>query len=246
MLLVKFYGKDLNVTYWTLREDRGVVILRPTWRVALTRLLVTGFLWLISFGFAGVDYELDQMVEKRRIDPEQLEGMDQRIREDEAMYRKRGEIEQAEAVVRSGEAMKAKIIRERNAKIERTQALQRPWRVLLRSLAGGGFLLGLIAPLSVLWQRIRIEREGQFVSVRKIGLWTRLRQVGVEAAREPQVAVRKQTSTESSHRIVSYAWGVRLVDAERSIVIWVRATDDGVEVPEDVKRLVDGIKRVAS
>jgi hypothetical protein len=115
----------------------------------------------------------------------------------------------------------------------------------LLALAGFGYLLALIAPLSVLWQRIRIERERDDLVVRKIGLWTSTRRVSVEAARRPEIGTKAQMDPDSAAIVVSYAWGVRLADRERAILFWVKATKEQRQTPREVNELVNAIGRVA-
>ena len=139
----------------------------------------------------------------------------------------------------------ANIVREREETIARTEAAQRPWRILLLALAGFGYLLAFIAPLSVLWQRIRIERERDELVVRKIGLWTSTRRVSIEAARQPEIGTKAQMDPDSATIVMSYAWGVRLADREQAIMFWVKATKEQGQAPREVSELVNAIGRVA-
>src|SRR4051812_49128191 len=107
MILSKFYARDLNVTYWTLRERSGIVILRPTWKVAATRLLLSFLVWLVSAGWVGIDYELRQLVERRRFDASELADMENRAQDEGDRLRKMGQPEEAREMEKSMRAFSA-------------------------------------------------------------------------------------------------------------------------------------------
>jgi hypothetical protein len=221
------------------------VVLRPTWKVAAVRLLVTGLLWLISFGWLGVDYELRQLVERRRASAEEVASFERSAVEEGERLRGAGRAEEARAAEASMRAFSAKILREREEEVGRMEAAQRPWRWLLEGLAGAGILLGVAAPLSVVWQRVVIERDGEEVVVRKKGLWTRTQRVGVAAARRPEVGTRAQLDPEHSWQVMGYAWGVRLAEGGRAVVFWAGVTKEPGEMSAEARRLVEALLRVA-
>lgn len=217
--------EPLHLENWTWRVDES-----PQRRVRFTPnigivLQALGFLcvwWLGAFGFFGINHTLSGLQDNLRVTAAEMEeqkrGYDHQLaverlaRGPEAAERLR---RQLYGYVETRAAQQAALIRQREEK----QAI---WRQVF---AGAGGLLaawGLLTPLSLLWRRTSVRRNGGeliFTNRRTLGTLREVR-VGVEALERPQVAIKEiRYRTRYGKASAGYVVILTLSDGQRTVVL---------------------------
>ena len=238
-----------NIVNWKIREEAGMLVLRPTVRNVLMRLFAgTGFFLLLAFGVMGIDYELGKSRERLRQTRDEYAVAQHRAKADAGLRNTRGSAEEARAGVGGGVEMIVKPIPELDARWAQREAKERRWQFLVRGIAGMCVFWALWFPLSPLWQRVRIYREGDELVVRQ-NVRPRTRRVDVTAVRGAGLgSVAERDMVAGSLATVSHYWTLTLNDGRRTVVLWVGLTghDNPHTPPAQVRELVEALRRVAA
>lgn len=242
------HRKALVVADWKLREKDGTLVLRPRAKHAFFRFLFgTGFFALMTFGILGVDSELRNMRHGRRFTEEDVASMRRGPAEEAARLSAAGKTEEARAVEKSAEAFIDNFARKRRAETAALEAWHRPWHLVLAGLAGVCVFFGVYLPLSPLWQRVRISREGGELVFRK-NVFPRTRRVPIAVVLEANVRpVAERVIHVGEWMTVGYYWQMDLRwNAERVILYVATTSSNDTTMPARAGQFLSALQRLAS
>lgn len=217
--------EPLHLENWTWRVDASPqrsIWFTPNFGIVLQEL---GFLcvwWLGAFGFFGINHTIRDMRENLRVTTEDLEHQKRGYDHQLAVERSARGAEAAEKLRRELYGHVEKRADQQAALIRQREEKQAIWHQLF---AGAGGLLaawGLLTPLSLLWRRTSVRREGGeliFINRRMLGTLREAR-VGVEALERPQVAIKEiRYRTRYGRASAGYLVILTLSDGPRTVVL---------------------------
>jgi hypothetical protein len=239
---------SLNIADWKLREKGGEVVLRPTVEHAVFRFVFgTTFFALMTWGILGIDSELRKMRHGRRFTEEDVASMRRGPADEAARLMAAGSEEEARALQHSADTFIRAFARKRQAEMAALEAAHRPWHLVLAGLAGVCVFFGMYLPLSPLWQRVRVAREGGELVFRK-NFFPRTRRVPIGVVRDARVRpVAERVIHLGQWMTIGHYWQIDLRGNSGGTVLYIATTSRNVTVmPPGAAHFLNVVQRLAS
>jgi hypothetical protein len=237
-----------NVADWALRETPAGLVLRPTLYHALAfRLLFgTGSMAVFTMVPIIIDTQLTSMENARRVSEADMQVLtrdpDPRIKPLLAAGRQA----EAQQIQKEVDARIGKYVQEHEAEYVAMREEHRPWHLIARILGAITVFFGIYFPLSPLWQRVRLTRDGQDLVVRK-NIFPKTRRIPITAVQQAEIwRVFEDEVTHLDREKISSYWQIVLEESGVSLVMYlaVGAPVDG-KPPARAMAFVEALKRLA-